>query len=142
MKITMLYFNTVAEVINQYGYTWEDVNNIQDYKGRVVMGGYKYTLADIFYSTHMGGFDQNSERGKILINSFVQALQEMKENKTHIPFHEMKEELLKDNEFKAEYAKLESRQIITARTDQNITQEELNMSEPELIEGGNKYAAK
>ena len=106
MKITMLYFNTVAEVINQYGYTWKDVNNIRDYKGRVVMGGFKYTLEEIFYSTHMGGFDENSERGKMLINSFVQALQETKENKAGVSFDEMKKELLKDNEFKAEYDKL------------------------------------
>lgn len=51
-------------------------------------------------------------------------------NKAGISFDKMKEDLLKDNEFKAEYDKLAPRyeaikQIITARKEQNITQEEL-----------------
>ena len=47
-----------------------------------------------------------------------------------ISFEEMKNDLLKDNEFKAEYEKLKPRyeaieQIIKARKEQNITQAEL-----------------
>lgn len=47
-----------------------------------------------------------------------------------ISFNEMKEELLKDDEFKAEYEKLKPRyeaieQIIRARKEQNMTQSEL-----------------
>ena len=47
-----------------------------------------------------------------------------------ISFEEMKNDLLKDNEFKNEYEKLKQRyeaieQIIRARKDQNITQAEL-----------------
>lgn len=75
MKITMLYFNTIADLIKKYGFTWEDVNNIQDYKGRVTLCDYEYTLEQIFYSTHMGGFDEYSEMGKILIKAFIQALE-------------------------------------------------------------------
>lgn len=51
-------------------------------------------------------------------------------NKAGISFDKMKVDLLKDSEFKAEYDKLAPRyeaikQIITARKEQNITQEEL-----------------
>lgn len=51
-------------------------------------------------------------------------------SKVTISFEEMKQDLLKDNEFKAEYDKFASRyeimkQIIIARKEQNITQEEL-----------------
>lgn len=47
-----------------------------------------------------------------------------------ISFEEMKNDLLKDSEFKTEYEKLKPRyeaieQIIRARKEQNITQEEL-----------------
>lgn len=47
-----------------------------------------------------------------------------------ISFEEMKADLLKDNEFKTEYEKLKPRyeaieQIIKARKEQNMTQEEL-----------------
>ena len=47
-----------------------------------------------------------------------------------ISFEEMKNDLLKDNEFKAEYEKLKPRyeaieQIIKARKEQNMTQAEL-----------------
>ncbi len=51
-------------------------------------------------------------------------------NKAGIKFNEIKEQLMKDEEFKAEYEKLKPRyevilQIIEARNAQNITQEEL-----------------
>lgn len=51
-------------------------------------------------------------------------------SKVGIPFEEIKEELLQDEEFKEEYERLRPRyeairQIITARTEQHITQEEL-----------------
>lgn len=51
-------------------------------------------------------------------------------SKTGVKFSEVKELLMKDDEFKAEYEKLKPRydvisQIIEARTSQNITQEEL-----------------
>lgn len=51
-------------------------------------------------------------------------------SKVGVPFEEIKEELFQDEEFKAEYERLRPRyetirQIITARTEQHITQEEL-----------------
>ena len=51
-------------------------------------------------------------------------------NKAGIKFNEIKDQLMKDEEFKAEYEKLKPRyevisQIIEARNAQNITQEEL-----------------
>jgi len=51
-------------------------------------------------------------------------------SKAGAKFSEVKEPLMKDEEFKAEYEKLKPRyevisQIIEARTSQNITQEEL-----------------
>lgn len=51
-------------------------------------------------------------------------------SKASISFEEMKADLLKDEEFKTEYDKLQPRyeaieQIIKARKDQNITQTEL-----------------
>lgn len=51
-------------------------------------------------------------------------------NKAGISFEEMKKDLLKDSEFKAEYDRLAPRyeaikQIIAARKEQSITQEEL-----------------
>ncbi len=51
-------------------------------------------------------------------------------NRAGISFEEMKEEMLKDEAFKAEYEKLKPRyeaveQIIRARKEQNITQSEL-----------------
>lgn len=51
-------------------------------------------------------------------------------SKTGVKFSEVKELLMKDEVFKAEYEKLKPRydvisQIIEARTSQNITQEEL-----------------
>gem|GEM_PF-86270 len=54
----------------------------------------------------------------------------VKMSKAGAKFSEVKELLMKDNEFKAEYGKLKPRydvisQIISARTSQNITQEEL-----------------
>lgn len=53
-----------------------------------------------------------------------------KMNKASISFEEMKNDLLKDKEFKLEYEKLKPRyeaieQIIKARKEQNITQAEL-----------------
>ncbi len=51
-------------------------------------------------------------------------------NKAGIPFEKIKSDMLKDEEFKAEYEKLKPRyeaieQIIKARKEQNITQSEL-----------------
>lgn len=51
-------------------------------------------------------------------------------SKASISFEEMKNDLMKDSEFKSEYEKLEPRyaaieQIIAARKEQNITQAEL-----------------
>lgn len=51
-------------------------------------------------------------------------------SKASVSFNEMKENMLKDEEFKAEYEKLKPRyeaieQIIKARREQNITQSEL-----------------
>ncbi len=51
-------------------------------------------------------------------------------NRTGISFEEMKEDMLKDEEFKIEYEKLKPRyeaieQIIRARKEQNMTQAEL-----------------
>lgn len=51
-------------------------------------------------------------------------------SKASISFNEMKENMLKDEEFKAEYEKLKPRyeaieQIIKARKEQNMTQSEL-----------------
>lgn len=51
-------------------------------------------------------------------------------NKVSISFEEIKEELLRDEEFRAEYERLRPRyeaieQIIRARKEQNITQAEL-----------------
>ena len=51
-------------------------------------------------------------------------------NKASISFEEIKEELLRDEEFRAEYERLRPRyeaieQIIRARKEQNITQAEL-----------------
>ena len=51
-------------------------------------------------------------------------------NKTGIPFEQMKEDMLKDEEFRLEYEKLRPRyeaiaQIVAARKEQNMTQAEL-----------------
>lgn len=51
-------------------------------------------------------------------------------NNTSISFEEMKNDLFKDNDFKAEYDRLKTRydaieQIIKARKEQNMTQAEL-----------------
>jgi predicted transcriptional regulator len=51
-------------------------------------------------------------------------------SKAGVSFSKVKEDLMKDAEFKAEYEKLKPRyeiisEIIKARTEQNITQEEL-----------------
>lgn len=51
-------------------------------------------------------------------------------SKAGVKFSEIREQLMKDEEFKAEYEKLKPRydfisQIIKARAEQNITQEEL-----------------
>lgn len=51
-------------------------------------------------------------------------------NNTSISFEEMKNDLFKDNDFKAEYDRLKTRydaieQIIIARKEQNMTQAEL-----------------
>jgi len=51
-------------------------------------------------------------------------------SKASVSFSKIKEELMKDDEFKEEYEKLKPRyeiisEIIKARTEQNITQEEL-----------------
>ena len=51
-------------------------------------------------------------------------------NKAGVKFDEIKDQLMKDEDFKAEYEKLKPRyevisQIIEARNEQNITQEEL-----------------
>lgn len=78
MKITMLYFDTIGKIIKENGYTWEDVNYIQDFKGRVIWCGHEYTLEETFYSTHMGGFDKNKEHEKVLIKYFLKALEEAK----------------------------------------------------------------
>lgn len=53
-------------------------------------------------------------------------------SKAGVKFSEIREQLMKDEEFKAEYEKLKPRydiisQIIEARAEQNITQEELAM---------------
>lgn len=84
MKITMLYFDTVIKIIKEHDYTWDDVYNIQDYKGRVKLGEYDYTLEQIFYSTHMEGFDENGEHEKTLIESFLQALDESRNNRLNL----------------------------------------------------------
>lgn len=76
MKVTMLYFDTIVKIIKEYNYTWEDVNRIQDYKGRVKFGEHDYTLEQIFHSTHMGGFKEDGEHEKILIKAFLRALEE------------------------------------------------------------------
>lgn len=78
MKITMLYTNSIAKIIKEHGYTWKDMDNIHDYAGRVKFGDYGYTLEEIFYSTNMGGFDENGEHEKILVKAFLQALEETK----------------------------------------------------------------
>lgn len=78
MKVTMLYFNTIGKVIKEHGYTWNDVDNIQDYKGRVIWCGHKYTLEDIFYTTHMDGFGKYKEQSQVLIESFLEALKNPK----------------------------------------------------------------
>lgn len=51
-------------------------------------------------------------------------------SKAGVKFSEIREQLMKDEEFKAEYEKLKPRydfvsQVIEARAEQNITQEEL-----------------
>lgn len=74
MKVTMLYYHTISKLIKKYGFTWKDVENIEDYKGRVIIKGHKFMLEDIFYSTHMHGFNENGEYEKILVKAFIEAL--------------------------------------------------------------------
>jgi len=76
MKVTMLYFHTIGDLIEKHGFTWDDVAKVKDRKGLVSIGSSQYTLEDIFYSTHMGGFDENSKNGKLLIEAFIKALEE------------------------------------------------------------------
>ena len=67
MKVTMLYFHTISRIIKKHGFTWSDVEGIQDHA---------QCLEDAFYITHMGGFDENSDRAKSLIKVFLGALKE------------------------------------------------------------------
>ena len=88
MEITMLYFDTIARLINKYGYTWQDVRNIQDHDGRVKrayrsctddckMVNYAQSLRRDFRETHMcREFDEDGEYEQPLIAAFLEALEE------------------------------------------------------------------
>jgi len=84
MKVTMLYFHTVSELIKKFGYTWNDVSGIKDHKGRVKHGEngrFESSLEYMFYSTHMGGFNENSDNAKALISAFLVALEEARNSR-------------------------------------------------------------
>lgn len=79
MKVAMLYFSTISGLIKKHGFSWEDVHNIEDFKGRVKFGKnseFESTLEHIFYYTHMGGFCKNDRNSKLLIAAFLNALEE------------------------------------------------------------------
>lgn len=89
MEVTMLYFDTVSELIKEHGYTWEEVSIIKDHKDRVIFSYsppiegepdiYTVSLKEAFRLTHFGrSFVNTGDMERSLIKAFLEALKEVK----------------------------------------------------------------
>lgn len=79
MKVTMLYFDTICTLVKEYGFTWRDVNGIEDNDKRVVSGvnnEFTSSLEDMFYVSHIGGHWEDYRYRQNIIDAFVEALSE------------------------------------------------------------------
>ena len=73
----MLYFSTVMRLYKECGdpqVSWEAIDG---HVKRVKFGEYSYSLEQAFYFTHIGGYNPNGEREKILEKEFKDALAEI-----------------------------------------------------------------
>ena len=77
MKVTMLYFTTVMRLYKECGNPQISWEGIDGHAKRVKFGEYEYSLEQAFYFTHIGGYDPNSARAKVLEESFKAALTEI-----------------------------------------------------------------
>ena len=88
----MLYWYTIQNIIDKYGFEWSDVENIKDHERRVryqvtcPIDGHTYevtrSLEYEFYISHMGrsGFDETGEWNQpAILAGFLEALEEARE---------------------------------------------------------------
>lgn len=80
MKVTMLYFSTIAKIIEEYGYTWANVGAIQDNNDRYKYGDnnqFSCSLEHGFYTQHMGSSHvKDFKISDKLLSAFLEALKE------------------------------------------------------------------
>ena len=82
MKATMLYFDTICDLLKEHGFTWKHVAAIEDSNDSVKYGDnneFSCSFEHMFYCTHMGGFDKTTDNAQKLIVAFIKALQSVKE---------------------------------------------------------------
>ena len=86
MVITMLYFDTIASLIEEHGFTWDHLEKIKDHEHRVLFT-YEYEGEERSYSTSLRmafrdlhfdrSFDKHGTEETVLIKAFVKALVEV-----------------------------------------------------------------